>query len=389
MTTPRDALEAHANLAQVFRENGPGVHAWLRAVTETAAAKKPYDTRDLAAATRAHMMFFPFDPFTEQGLDDFAREVSRDLFDAQTLQVSSEIMQLLTSLPDEWPEGGELIMPDEIPWDRGFAWFDDPLEKVAPAYRTPDGEPLRIASVVRAISWSKFTTRLRVRADETHSRRTRAVRIMLWTSLRDVNSLGYRLKGQGGETAYNEKWEQMATGRDGDLLLSHSVVVPLGHHFEAVRPHPDDHTDEASVSAGSAVMMFMHRLWMFMDMEITTMPRSPVNRQGRKRNEGRLRNTANVRVILLRRAHKEPRQHDPAHVPAAVAWSCRWFVRGHYRHLDRYDRDLHGAHFAAPAEDKDHCEVCGTRISRWIHPYLKGPSGLPIRHADELFRLAR
>jgi len=72
-----------------------------------------------------------------------------------------------------------------------------------------------------------------------------------------------------------------------------------------------------------------------------------------------------------------------------VAWSCRWFVRGHYRHLDRYDRDLHGAHFAAPAEDKDHCEVCGTRISRWIHPYLKGPSGLPIRHADELFRLAR
>jgi hypothetical protein len=371
MTQPRMILEARAELTEVFRKADMQLVAWLAQIVDLNIQKAgrledDAEWQGLPGVTRARLMFHPYDPGSVEGLEAFARRVGADMFDAPTLQVIPDIERLLLDSATEWPDEGEIIMPDEIPWDHGFVWFDSPLEYGSEA----------AGSVVRAMSWAKTRATLPVLAGQP-PRKVRAVRVVFWASISDTEAVLGRPPKDGCPI--------------GDLVLSHVIVIPLAYPFAPVTPSPRaTGNDVTSVEAGMSMLLFLHRLWMFMDMEITVMERHTAGRQARKRVNGSLRH-CDVNVILLRRARKPDRRPEPGHVAQHVEWTCRWFVRGHYRHLEEWDHDRHGAHFAAPEEgpDKDHCEVCGTRISRWIHPYLKGPSGLPIRHADELFRLAR
>jgi hypothetical protein len=371
MTQPRMILEARAELTEVFRKADMQLVAWLAQIVDLNIQKAgrledDAEWQGLPGVMRARLMFHPYDPGSVEGLEAFARRVGADMFDAPTLQVTPHIERLLLDSATEWPDEGEIIMPDEIPWDHGFVWFDSPLEYGSEA----------AGSVVRAMSWAKTRATLPVLAGQP-PRKVRAVRVVFWASISDTEAVLGRPPKDGCPI--------------GDLVLSHVIVIPLAYPFAPVTPSPRaTGNDVTSVEAGMSMLLFLHRLWMFMDMEITVMERHTAGRQARKRVNGSLRH-CDVNVILLRRARKPDRRPEPGHVAQHVEWTCRWFVRGHYRHLEEWDHDRHGAHFAAPEEgpDKDHCEVCGTRISRWIHPYLKGPSGLPIRHADELFRLAR
>jgi hypothetical protein len=371
MTQPRMILEARAELTEVFRKADMQLVAWLAQIVDLNIQKAgrledDAEWQGLPGVMRARLMFHPYDPGSVEGLEAFARRVGADMFDAPTLQVIPDIERLLLDSATEWPDEGEIIMPDEIPWDHGFVWFDSPLEYGSEA----------AGSVVRAMSWAKTRATLPVLAGQP-PRKVRAVRVVFWASISDTEAVLGRPPKDGCPI--------------GDLVLSHVIVIPLAYPFAPVTPSPRaTGNDVTSVEAGMSMLLFLHRLWMFMDMEITVMERHTAGRQARKRVNGSLRH-CDVNVILLRRARKPDRRPEPGHVAQHVEWTCRWFVRGHYRHLEEWDHDRHGAHFAAPEEgpDKDHCEVCGTRISRWIHPYLKGPSGLPIRHADELFRLAR
>jgi len=365
-------LEARAEATAVYRRADIGVLHWLAELVDLNLRKgDPDDPRNPAGAVRARLIFHPHDPGTVEGLEAFSREIGRDLFDARTVQVTEDIERLLLESDTEWPEGGEVIQADEIPWDRGFAWFDKPLEY---------GEG-NMVSLIRAMSWAKLTATLPVRAGEP-PRRTPSVRVVFWAAFSDAAA---DLRHAGPPPPI------------GDLLLSHSVVLPLGWGFDVVTPRPGDARDATSIKAGMSMLMFLHRLWMFMDMEITVLERVPMPRQARKRLGGSVR-LSDIHVILLRRARKSAsHDRDPAHVPAEVNWTCRWFVTGHYRHLDAGEaaewdaaRGHTNPHRARQeGADKDHCADCGVRISRWIRPYCKGPTGAPIRHAEELFKLAR
>jgi len=367
MTQPRMILEARAELTEVFRKADITLMAWLAQVVDVNIQKadRLEEWQGLSGFMRARLMFHPYDPGSVEGLEAFARRVGADMFDAPTLQVTSDIGRLLLESGTEWPDEGEIIMPDEIPWERGFVWFDSPLE-----YGTEEN-----GSVVRAMSWAKTRATLPVLAGQP-PRKVRAVRVVFWASISDTEAVLGRPPKDGYPI--------------GDLVLSHVIVIPLAYPFAPVTPSPRaTGNDVTSVEAGMSMLLFLHRLWMFMDMEITVMERHRAGRQARKRVNGSLRH-CDVNVILLRRARNAGQHRDPGYVPAAVNWTCRWFVTGHYRHLQEWDHDRYGVHKAHPeGADKDHCGVCGVRISRWIRPYMKGPSGAPIRHADELFRLAR
>jgi hypothetical protein len=109
------------------------------------------------------------------------------------------------------------------------------------------------------------------------------------------------------------------------------------------------------------MIALIHTIWMLMDMEqIVESHEAPLPRAARRRALRSLKH-GTVNVITLRRAKH---QYDSDHVPIMRNWTCRWIVQGHWRHY----RDGH---------------------KTWIHPYIKGPDGMPIKDTKQLWRLSR
>jgi len=99
-------------------------------------------------------------------------------------------------------------------------------------------------------------------------------------------------------------------------------------------------------------------LWRLARTFVTQPERAPrPSRRAAKR--ARLEHDEQITVIRLRRL--SPGDSEPEHT---VDWSCRWMVRGHWRHLS-------------------------DGRQTYVHPHVKGPQDKPFRQTDRIFEFVR
>jgi hypothetical protein len=98
--------------------------------------------------------------------------------------------------------------------------------------------------------------------------------------------------------------------------------------------------------------------FVWMNQKVVQTRDGALPRQRRKDYHRTVRHESLVKIVELRRAE---RVHEITDNPATTrSWTCRWEVDGHWRN-----------------------QACGPQFSDrrliWIHPFLKGPEGLPLR----------
>jgi hypothetical protein len=139
--------------------------------------------------------------------------------------------------------------------------------------------------------------------------------------------------------------------------------------------------EEMESGPAMGAFSWLHTLWMFLGMEITTTQRAPVDRPTARR-AARSLGHGDVSVVLLRRSCS---QAEPTGEHKPVDWSCQWVVQGFWRHTRVPAGVEH--HHPRPG-GRDGCRVCGEPI-HWVKPHLRGPEDKPLKASDQLFRLSR
>lgn len=278
----------------------------------------------------------------------------KELFTARTYQVTADMVDAVTGTYFNTSKHIGHLEQEEPPSEAGFVWLDKP-------FLATDSKSSTIAN--RAISWSPVTVEYRdVRAS------VPGVRLNAWLSPYDHDD-------------YWTEAQQVAYQTSGSpLLLAHTSTIPYGTRFGG---HPE---------AGGFDMTpddfahWVHVLWMFMQTEIVTVRDAPLPRVFRRRAEKSFKFKPQVNVIMLRRIAVLGEESEEHQANRKIDWTCQWVVQGHHRHLDRYDGPKH--HASPAAGDRSVCFICGVVIT-WVKPYIKGPEGLPLRSAEQLYRLAR
>lgn len=288
-------------------------------------------------------------------------EVAKDLFQATAYQVTADMVEVVTTISSESQRRAvEYIEEPELPAPYGFAWFDTPMILI-------DGSGRRTS--FRAVSWGLTTINWRGAGP------TSAVRILCWsrTHLGDPHTLE-----DPPEAQYY-----------GDLQLMHPMTIAFGSRFGVPTGVVDEDGTLQVPEGTDSGLHYVHVLWQLLGAEIAANARARVDRSAGKPVLRSISQTE-VNVITLRRLH-QPRPDSDA-PPAMIDWSIRWLVSGHWRHIDTYDDNRH--HFVPDrsrgSDDKGHpyCASCGGR-GTWVKPFIKGPDGAPLKHTDQLYRLAR
>lgn len=107
---------------------------------------------------------------------------------------------------------------------------------------------------------------------------------------------------------------------------------------------------------------YAHALWLLLGQTITRVEQEEIPRAAQK-HIGRMEIPGRVSVITLRRTAGSRSEGE-----SAVQWSHRWVVRGHWRWQPYADG----------------------RVERiWIHPFIKGPPGLPFAVTQHVYQLSR
>lgn len=116
---------------------------------------------------------------------------------------------------------------------------------------------------------------------------------------------------------------------------------------------------------GTNVLRLVHALWLLLGQTVTVVEDEAVDRPARRRAT-RKNLPPKVTVIRLRRAEGHARREGESH----VEWQHRWIVRGHWR-----------------------WQACGPNRSErrriWIHPFVKGPEGAPLKQSEKVYSLDR
>lgn len=147
-------------------------------------------------------------------------------------------------------------------------------------------------------------------------------------------------------------------GEDGNLV----VIEMTGWQFNCMWTENDPVPDEAHAPhiigpEIAAIRKFLLTLFRFMQEEIVHVSRERLSRAARRRAERtdyRIPEDGAVSVVHLRRVrYVGPRGNEESR---EVAWTHRFWVAGHKRHLD----------YLEPGRET------------WVRPYLKGDEALPI-----------
>lgn len=370
--TATDVLEAHAALAEEQRHPTPRLVSYYENFMKSVYGKSG-DARQQAEAWQ--FLFYP-----AKDAREFIAILAKQLIDARTYQVTKGMMEAVTVVYDKMRASKNMswFEKDAVPAPAGFVWFDDPLTFT-------DVNGLRMAH--RALSWNIVTLWQGRDHDERHphahhkigevcdcadARAVPAVRITTWTHRDDDD----------------DYWKQVyaeSISALGDLTMGHSVIIPFGQRFAL-----PEMLKAANGNLADDLGRWTYVLFKFFSEELTVTRKEPVARPARRRALRTLK-TGEVSVIILRK--KRP-MTDGTGQHRNVEWSCRWPVDGHYRHLEKYDLEIDELgrahrHQALPYPwDKTHCVTCGSKIT-FVHPYLKGPSYLPVRQREQLYKLVR
>lgn len=368
--TAGDVLEEHTRLTERHARPDAMLLDFYEYYIQDAFAKNP---------ARAQGMLYPVDMRgirrgdrpSEAKARHLSGIIAHGLTDALTFQVTSDMVTVMRSVHDKTQLGVTYLDEAELPSEAGFAFLDKPWLVID----TNDNViPVRALTWEVDYAWTDGTESYKLPRPE----RIACVRVGLWTYMDDDVAFG---RWPGREDRARE-----VSGQIGELTLMHIALLPFGERFGM--PAAKDKRE-----AAKSILGFVHTLWMFLGMEIVGTPKAEgIPRLIQRRASKSLRH-AEVRVVVLRRI-KHPKTGESVGV-RDIDWSCRWVVQGHLRHIDRYEGERHHAiREVRPHEEHDVCAICLSRGQEarvtWVHPYVKGPEGAPLRAADKVvYKLAR
>lgn len=276
----------------------------------------------------------------------FRQQLIADLFQARLYQVTQEMVELTTASWRNVRTEVSGLSEWNLPFPYGWAWLDEPFNRMG-----DDDTEMGI----RAISWGLVPD-------------LPGVRIVTWHRTNDLNS--------GWKAPNRDMWLEMHGHHN--LVYTHSNVVPFD--YQIARP-PEGADD---------VIRWVKVLWALMDAEISTEQRAGLKPFAMKRFRELLEGKEpEITVILLRRITPKSGDEGPG-VHREIDWSLgRIVVQGHLRHIRaNYAPIPHHHAVPDPGNANRTCRTCGHEIT-FVHAYLKGPDGLPIRNAEQLWRLKR
>lgn len=275
----------------------------------------------------------------------------KQLFAARTYQVTGEMTDAVTGTYRATAGQIGHIQEEELPSEAGFAWLDKP-------FLSTDGNGKSVTN--RAVSWSPQA--ITYPDGATYP----GLRVTAWYGIGDYDD-------------YSDLRDAETVRYAAPLILAHTSVLPFGQRFGG---HPADGFDMSP----DDFLHWVHVLWAFMGMEVVTDREAPLPRPARRRAEKWRKGHPTVNVIMLRRAASRSVPEPGDAERRQPDWTCQWVVQGHHRHLESYAGPRH--HAVPAVSDRGACASCGSRVT-WVKPYLKGPDGLPLRSADQLYRLSR
>jgi hypothetical protein len=343
VTPARLVLDTHISLYEAYKSPGEKLRWYTGQFMQ--------DTMDEAERQNVPQawgyMFWP----ARTG-EEFTSLIARQLYVSPTYQVTAEMVDAVTGTYENVVSRIGHIEERDLPTPSGFAWLDKPMG-------FPDDKGI---TMYRAVSWSsqpmEFMSGFR------EEERWAGVRVSCWAVPED------NLQAFPGDTVAELR-------KLGPLVLAHSAIIPFGQRFATRKLGEDPATmDDAH--------RWAHCLWLWLQAEITVTRAAPpedVGRGARRRAQRSLKHDR-VNVVILRRASKAA---DPSGLHRDVDWSCRWPVQGHDRHLDKYEGPRH---HAIPRGPDKRCAACDSRTT-YVHAFIKGPEGLPLKSAEQLYRLAR
>lgn len=365
-----DVLEEHTRLAERHARPDGSLLDFYEYFIQDAFAKNP---------ARAQGMLYPVDmrgiQRGERPPEAKARHLSgiiaHGLSEAMTFQVTGDMVTVMRSVHDKTQLGVTYLDEAELPAEAGFAFLDKPWLVTD----THDNIiPVRALTWEVDYAWTDGTETFKLNRPE----RIACVRVGLWTYMDDDVAFG--------RWPNAEDRARQISGQIGELTLMHIALLPFGERFGMPAPKTKD-------DASKSILGFVHTLWMFLGMEIVGTPKAEGIPRTIQRRASRSLRHAEVRVVVLRRIKHPKTGESVGH--REIDWSCRWVVQGHLRHIDRYEGERHHAiREVRPHEERDVCAICLARSQEvrvtWVHPYVKGPEGAPLRAADKVvYKLAR
>jgi hypothetical protein len=146
-------------------------------------------------------------------------------------------------------------------------------------------------------------------------------------------------------------------GENGNLVVIEMTGWQFNQMWTENDPVPDEaHAPHVIGPDIAGVRKFLLTMFRFMQEEIVQVSRHRLDRAARRRAERadyRIPEDGAISVVHLRRVrHMGPKGEETRE----VAWSYRFWVSGHHRHLD----------YLEPGR------------TTWVRPYLKGDESLPI-----------
>lgn len=133
-----------------------------------------------------------------------------------------------------------------------------------------------------------------------------------------------------------------------------------------IAEHIKDGGEFGSTFKATNVLRLVHALWLMLNQTVTHVEDEVPDRAARRRAE-RMRIPPQVTVIRLRReVSAQSRPEGESH----IEWQHRWIVRGHWR-------------WQAYGPNRSE------RRRIWIHPFVKGPEGAPLKQSEKVYSLDR
>lgn len=340
--TPTDVLRAHRHLYEVMANPNPNVVRFYDDFFTRTTERAVGGSLEVQAAWVS--MLYP-----ARSGSEFLAMLRRPLYASPSYRVSEKIVDVVSDIYERSTQDARLQEGD-LPSPTGFIWLDKPL------FLT-DAGGARIGT--RAFSWGP---------QPTYSGEFDlgdGIRLTSWCSADDVDDFT-DVVAAGLLVSYDMR-----------LSISHSQFIPLGG-----RLHTRDKTADV---VPDDVTRWLHTLWVFMGTEIVQSEPVWVGRPERRRARASI-DTDTVREVLLRRIRRDG-EGEIAH--RDVDWTCQWVVQSHFRHLGDYSAVAEHHHAVPIDKDREHCAVCGTRITR-VKAYVKGPEGLPLKPVPEtVYRVTR
>lgn len=352
---PGEILDVQSRLAGIMASPPERLLEFFDAFVSDILDKAGAEGGDWEKVNRWASMFWP-----AQTAPEWCSVLARQLRAARTYQVTAPMVATVHRIYEAVADRVAHVDHDDLPWPAGFAYLDRPV-----AFTDKWGHVI----YNRAYSWDVVYLPF-------PEGRVPGVRVVSWSHPEDRDS-------------YWSEANEAVMREFGGLGMGNTIVFPFGQRISVAavpgRPRQD------------SVPLWLRCLWATLESVIAATraaSHEETGRQARHRAKRASLKHDEVHVVTLRRSLTLPAEGDG--IPRNVHWTCRWFVDSFWRHARRdphfeEPRDEDGRirpHHAIPDAAKEHCALCGMRIS-YVATYDKGPPGLPYKKDRQLYRLAR